>query len=205
MNKLPSLAAHIIEQQAYYTEQWHINPNADLPQDALTALIINQHRQNFDLWHEEDKAREPNAADATIAQVKRNIDGLNQRRNDMITEIDEWLAEHELAEFQDDDLPWNSETLGSIIDRLSISSLKVFHMAEQTERQDTNAQHIKSCQDKLQRLKLQEADLDQALQSFINDIAAGRKQNKLYRQFKMYNDPNLNPKIYQSVKTSTEL
>lgn len=197
---IPTLAQQVVELQAHYTSEWHINPSAEAPQEPLAKLIVEQHRQNFDLWHEEDKAREPAVSDADIAQVKRNIDGLNQRRNDMITEIDIRLAEHELAQHQNDQLPWNSETLGSIIDRLSISSLKVFHMAEQTERDDATPQHIESCQFKLARLQQQTQDLAQALQVFISDIVAGNKQNKLYRQFKMYNDPALNPRIYAKNK-----
>jgi len=194
---MKNIARNIVALQAKYTTDWHINPNSQLPSDELENLIVRQHQQNFDLWHEEDKAREPNVEDALIAQVKRNIDALNQRRNDMITEIDQRLAEIELADYQDDSLPWNSETLGSIIDRLSIASLKVFHMAEQAERADASEEHIASCTEKLYKLKLQEDDLATALQQFVDDIMAGKKQNKLYRQFKMYNDPSLNPKIYK--------
>ena len=107
---IDKLAQEVVALQAYYTAEWHVNPQAELPKEALAALIAGQHQQNFDLWHEEDKAREPNVQDADIAQVKRNIDGLNQRRNDMITEIDIYLAEHELAPYQNETLPWNSET-----------------------------------------------------------------------------------------------
>ena len=194
---MKEFAKTIIKLQAKYTAVWHTDPHASLPaSDTLEALVVTQHQQNFDLWHEEDKAREPDAEDHIIAQVKRNIDGLNQRRNDMITEIDVFLAEHDLATYQNDQLPWNSETIGSIIDRLSIASLKVYHMAEQTVRDDASEGHIKTCLEKLDRLKQQEQDLGIALQSFIDDIIDGKKQNKLYRQFKMYNDPSLNPKIY---------
>lgn len=191
-----SFASSVVELQTHYTALWHEDHAAELPTEPLAALVGLQHRQNFDLWHEEDKAREPNVNDADIAQVKRNIDALNQRRNDLITEIDIYLMEHQLSGSHDDSLPWNSETLGSIVDRLSISSLKVFHMAEQTERKDASAEHLASCGEKLARLHQQNDDLAEALQVFVNDILAGNKQNKLYRQFKMYNDPNLNPLIY---------
>lgn len=196
IQEITQLATDVVELQHHYTVLWHVDNDAALPEDELSALVAGQHQQNFDLWHEEDKAREPEVNDADIAQVKRNIDALNQRRNDMITEIDIFLAENQLAAYQDESLPWNSETLGSIIDRLSIASLKVFHMAEQTQRTDASDEHIASCQQKLARLEEQRQDLATALQVFVSDIMNGVKQNKLYRQFKMYNDPSLNPRIY---------
>jgi len=191
------LAQQVVDLQNFYTIIWHQDPGAKYPDDDLLSLIAEQHKQNFDLWHEEDIARDRSASDGTIAQVKRNIDGFNQRRNDLITEVDESLADGLLAEYQNDSLPWNSETLGSIIDRLSIASLKEFHMREQTEREDASAEHIRSCQEKLDRLLIQNQDLATSLQQFVNDIVAEKKQNKLYRQFKMYNDPSLNPRIYK--------
>ncbi|GAA6137866.1 DUF4254 domain-containing protein [Arenicella sp. 4NH20-0111] len=198
MISLSSFAEKTIELQTFYTNEWHTETPRILPADGLPKLIASQHEQNFDLWHEEDKARDPLASNATIAQVKRNIDAHNQCRNDLITEIDIWLAEHQLAEFQNEALPWNSETIGSIIDRLSIASLKVFHMLEQTERKDVTADHVTECKAKLARLTVQQQDLGTSMQHFMNEIVDGKKQNKLYRQFKMYNDPMLNPKIYSN-------
>lgn len=193
-----SFSSRITSLHADYTERWHLSSNCTLPDNDFEHLIATQHKQNFDLWHEEDKAREPNAADKTIAQVKRNIDVLNQSRNDMITQIDEFLEKQIFNANTDCNLPWNSETIGSIIDRLSIASLKVYHMNEQAERQDANQEHVQICTQKTKQLEVQLNDLKQALQEFHDDILAGRKQNKLYRQFKMYNDPTLNPKIYKS-------
>lgn len=198
-NRPEQFAKKVIELQATYTEQWHhdrsVMPNSS---DQSVNLIVEQHGYNFDLWHEEDKAREPNAKDSDIAHVKRNIDALNQNRNDAITEIDELLEKTLFASISNrNDLPWNSETIGSIVDRLSIASLKVFHMQEQVERTDASNEHIESCKQKVFQLAIQRDDLAKALQEFVNDVLAGRKQNKLYRQFKMYNDPSLNPKIYQ--------
>lgn len=196
MTDINSLAKTISQLQDHFTALWHEDLRAESNEGSLLDLIVNQHRQNFDLWHEEDKAREPGVADSEIAKVKRAIDGLNQARNDMITQIDEMLADGPLSEYQNDSLPWNSETLGSIIDRLSIASLKVFHMKEQTERTDATPEHLKNCEEKVARLLVQQRDLGTSLQVFLGDIIAGKKQNKLYRQFKMYNDPTLNPRIY---------
>jgi hypothetical protein len=203
---LQNLATEICIQQDKFTSSWHSDPE-NLLTDGSTLMIrvIEQHRFNFDLWHEEDRAREPGADNATIAGVKGRIDSLNQKRNDMVTVIDEYLDDRYFSPLdnslnRNSDIPWNSETIGSIIDRLSIASLKNYHMHEQTERPDVDATHIASCALKFERLVEQQNDLALALQCFIDDIFVGKKQNKLYRQFKMYNDPTLNPKIYGQTK-----
>ncbi len=199
---LTTFSSNVLETQDEFTTQWHLDSDAQyIGGDPLLKLVAKQHQFNFDLWHEEDKAREPNVSDATIATVKRNIDGLNQNRNDMITKIDEYLEDqHFSGNENSENLPWNSETIGSIVDRLSIASLKTFHMREQTERDDADEAHIANCAQKLERLLEQQNDLCIALRQLVDDVVAGKKQNKLYRQFKMYNDPALNSKIYN--KTS---
>lgn len=201
---LQDLATEICIQQDKFTNSWHSDLEDFLSDgNTLMVRVVEQHRFNFDLWHEEDKAREPGADNATISGVKGRIDRLNQQRNDMITVIDEYLDDSYFGKLANkNQLPWNSETIGSIIDRLSIASLKNYHMQEQTEREDADATHIANCALKFERLVEQQNDLAVALQCFINDIFNGKKQNKLYRQFKMYNDPALNPKIYGQTKPS---
>jgi hypothetical protein len=98
-------------------------------------------------------------------------------------------------------VPWNSETPGSVVDRLSILSLKVYHMREQTERLDATKEHIQKCRQRLEVLTRQHEDLTAALQLLLEDVFAGRKQMKVYRQFKMYNDPDANPAIYGAKKS----
>ena len=192
-------AEKIASCQSIWTALWHgVEENhAAAP---LLALVQQQHRRNFDLWHEEDKARDPAASDQQIAVVKRAIDGFNQQRNDLIEKLDDYifatLQRQKVAPATD--APWNSETPGSIIDKLSIMSLKVFHMREQTERLDAAAEHIQKCRTRLATLTQQRDDLTTALQTLLNDLFSGAKQMKLYRQFKMYNDPDSNPKIYQN-------
>lgn len=94
-------------------------------------------------------------------------------------------------------LPMNSETPGSIIDRMSILSLKIYHMEEQTKREDVDIEHIQRCQAKLIILKDQEQDLKNCLEILLDEIFSGKKKLKVYHQFKMYNDPMLNPQVYK--------
>jgi hypothetical protein len=126
--KPESFAQDVCELQRAFTEQWHIDESATLNSNSeLQTLMLRQHCYNFDFWHYEDKAREPGAEDGLIAQVKRNIDGLNQKRNDAIIEIDILLQTSVFNTIKCSQYtPWNSETVGSIVDRLSIAAPKGF-------------------------------------------------------------------------------
>jgi hypothetical protein len=179
--------------------RWH-GQDVDNPYDDLLGVVCQQFSYNFRLWHEEDIARSPDASDARIAQVKRNIDGLNQQRNDWIEKIDDRLTEM-LAANNVTLLPeakLNSETSGSVMDRLSILALRIYHMEEQVQRSDATTEHVEACQGKLAICLLQLDDLSTSLRELLDDIFAGRKHHKTYRQLKMYNDPSLNPYLYQA-------
>ncbi|MDZ4820866.1 MAG: DUF4254 domain-containing protein [Planctomycetota bacterium] len=178
---------------------WHLQPVENTHRDLL-QVICEQHKFNFLLWHEEDIARSPDASDAQIATVKRAIDGYNQRRNDWIERIDDNLKRmlDERGVVPAPTARWNSETPGSTIDRLSILALRIYHMEEQAERRDASAEHIAKTRSRLSVLYTQHDDLSTALSEHLADLAAGRKRLKLYRQMKMYNDPTLNPAIYNA-------
>lgn len=181
--------------QDKYTASWHSDPQAGSG-TGLESLVIEEHRQNFALWHEEDRARAPLAPPEQIAATKRNIDAFNQARNDLIESIDrELLQQLEKEQIQLAGV-LHSETPGMIIDRLSILSLKTFHTREQAERSDVAAEHIQRSRERLNILLQQRKDLADCLVELWSDIRAGRRRFKLYRQLKMYNDPELNPEIY---------
>jgi hypothetical protein len=154
---------------------------------------------NYLLWHEEDIARSPNVGDERVAAVKRAIDGYNQKRNDGIEALDNYLL-GELSRRQivpQPDARQNTETPGSAIDRLSILALRRYHMQEQADRGDASEEHRGRARDRLKILAEQHHDLSHGLAELLNDIFAGRKRLKVYFQFKMYNDPTMNPYLYQ--------
>ena len=161
--------------------------------DGLAQLVVWNHCCNRLLWEQEDLARRPDVPDAWIVQNKRAIDRHNQERNDAIEAIDDLLlgSPHNAPPRTD---AWiNSETAGSIIDRLSINLLKQHHMDLQAQRADAPAEHRERCAVKLACLKSQRDDLLQCLQRLLDGLRDGRCTFRLYRQFKMYNDPALNP------------
>jgi hypothetical protein len=163
---------------------------------ALWQAIEDNHRCNCLLWDEEDLARRRNVPDAAIAGNKRAIDGYNQRRNDAIERIDEHLLALLAAVPAQAGARLHSETAGAMVDRLSILSLKIHHMRLQTLRSDVDAAHLESCGGKLARLEEQRTDLAACLERLLADCARGEARFKVYRQFKMYNDPALNPALY---------
>ena len=186
-------AGSIVLTHEKMTEAWHVAEWEHGPVGFL-ALVAEQHRANFDLWHEEDRARDPFASDAEVAWVKRAIDRLNQRRNDLVEKMDSWV----LTDFPDQnaDAPLNSETPGLMIDRLSILALRIYHMKVEALRETaTEAQRIRNA-DRLSLLEEQRRDLAGCLDGLVGGIVSGTRRFKLYRQMKMYNDPELNPVMY---------
>jgi len=158
--------------------------------------IEQNHHCNRQLWEQEDEARRIDVCPAAIAANKRAIDTFNQRRNDAIERMDEVLLSRIAQVRHADDALLNSETAGSIIDRLSILALKIYHMDAQTSRSDATAEHVANCLSKLERLTAQRRDLGYCLDTLLRRATQGSSFWRVYRQFKMYNDPTLNPWLY---------
>jgi hypothetical protein len=164
---------------------------APQPSSPFDQLILDQHRANYDLWHREDDARDPDASDHTIAQTKHDIDRLNQLRNDLVEQIDLTLLQ---LVPENTTAPLNSESPGLIIDRLSILALKIFHTESELDRSTTEHQQRNHL--RLLVLNEQRTDLSGCLADLWKEVVAGKRRFKLYRQLKMYNDPTLNPVLY---------
>jgi len=164
--------------------------------DGAWPAIAANHEFNLMLWREEDKARRRDVAASEIAANKRHIDRYNQQRNDAVEAIDEAILASLAAVTPNADAWLSSETAGAMIDRLSILSLKIHHMHAQTLREDAGSAHVQACAARLQRLQQQRGDLAGCLERLLVEARAGRAYFKVYRQYKMYNDPMLNPWLY---------
>jgi hypothetical protein len=189
--------AEIAALQSDLTARWHEQTPAAAG-DGFLRLVQENHLRNFELWHEEDIARRDDLGSGRVHQAKRAIDRFNQERNNFIEEMDKALV----AAMQpvESGCPKNSETPGMMIDRLSILALKEYHMREETDRDDASAEHRAKCAEKLTRIVLQRADLAQCLAELLDAVAAGTRTFAVYYQFKMYNDPALNPQLYAGAK-----
>lgn len=193
----------ITDMQKVTVQRWH-ESDIDNPHEGILFLSCCQHQKNYRLWHQEDIARSRDVSDAELAQVKRNIDTLNQQRNDLIEQLDDFL----ITELGRADVrpvsgaPLNTETPGSVIDRLSILSLRTYHMEEQAARKNASEEHRAKAKAKLTVIYEQQADLSSSLCQLLDAIFAGQKRLKVYRQFKMYNDPTMNPYLYEKKPSS---
>jgi len=166
--------------------------------EGVWAAIEVNHWHNCSLWEQEDLARRRDVPDAEIASNKRAIDAHNQKRNNAIEKIDEALLVFLEKISVKKNARQNSETAGAMVDRLSILSLKVKAMREQTERKDVDQAHLDTCAAKLKLLTEQRADLAACFDRLLAEAQKGETFFKVYRQFKMYNDPTLNPALYRT-------
>jgi hypothetical protein len=192
-------AQEIASRQTDLTARWHQTAPA-ASGESFFRLLEENHLRNFSLWHEEDIARRDDLGFQTVYQSKRNIDRYNQERNNFAEEMDKSIVA--ALNPPESGCPRNSETPGMMIDRLSILALKEFHMHEETVRPGASAAHQEKCGEKLARIRRQRADLTTCLTDLFADVAAGRRTFSAYFQFKMYNDPALNPQLYRNAPPS---
>ena len=151
-------------------------------------------------WHLEDIIRDPHIDPVEALNLKRRIDRSNQDRTDLVEQIDSYfrMIYNDVKPLADATI--NTESPAWAVDRLSILALKIYHMKEQVDRSDASDEHIDKCQKKLNVLLEQQVDLGTAIDQLLDDIKAGRKYMKVYRQMKMYNDPSTNPILYANKK-----
>lgn len=147
-------------------------------------------------WHFEDIIRNPDIDPAEALVLKRRIDKSNQDRTDLVELIDSYFLDMYKDVKQNENATINTESPAWAVDRYSILALKIYHMQNEVDRTDVDETHRAKCREKLNILKEQYKDMTTSIGQLLDDIAAGRKYMKVYRQMKMYNDPALNPVLY---------
>jgi len=184
-------------------QDYHVADNVDADANdpyttgSLEHLLYHKNWVDTVQWHLEDIVRNPSIdANAGLA-LKRRIDASNQVRTDMVEYIDSYFLDQYKDVQPNADATINTESPAWAIDRLSILALKIFHMQAEVNREDASEEHKKACAVKLAVLLEQKADLSTAIDDLLSDIASGKKYMKVYKQMKMYNDPKLNPILYQ--------
>jgi len=182
---------------------YHMADNVDSPinnryaKDKIEHLLYLKNWIDTIQWHLEDIIRNPAIDPIEALIIKRRIDASNQERTDVVEFIDGYF----LAQYKDikaqPGASINTESPAWAIDRLSILALKIYHMDAEANRPGASEEHKATCQKKLAILLEQRTDLSQAIDELLKDIEQGKKFMKVYKQMKMYNDPSLNPVLYQ--------
>ncbi|MGB5264633.1 MAG: DUF4254 domain-containing protein [Lutimonas sp.] len=185
-------------------EKYHRLDDVDQPfenpfpkEDVLEHLLYRKCWIDTVQWHYEDIIRIPDIDPVSALKLKRKIDASNQDRTDMVEYIDSYFLDRYKQVKVAENATVNTESPAWAIDRLSILALKIYHMAEEANREGASESHKLACQKKLEILELQREDLSSAIDDLLQDIASGKKYMKVYKQMKMYNDEELNPMLYK--------
>lgn len=186
------------------TVAYHVTDNVDAPhpnpyeEGTFEHTLYAKNMVDAVQWHLEDIIRDPEIDPVAALALKRRIDASNQVRTDMVEELDTYFREKYADVEVCADATINTESPAWALDRLSILALKIYHMEVETKRTDASVDHIQKCGNKLAVLLEQRKDLTVAIGQLLDDIAAGRKYMKVYRQMKMYNDTDTNPVLYKN-------
>ena len=182
---------------------YHVTDNIDTPinnpykRETIENRLYLKCSIDTVQWHVEDIIRDPHINPEEALSLKRRIDRSNQDRTDLVEQIDSYFRQKYADVKMQADARLNTESPAWAIDRLSILALKIYHMREQVERTDVDAEHHERCEAKLNILLEQQVDLSAAIDQLLADIEQGRIYMKVYRQMKMYNDPATNPVLYK--------
>mgnify|MGYP000648358594 FL=1 len=185
---------------------YHLHNNVDeaahnpFSEGSIEHLLFAKNHVDTVQWHLEDIVRDPNIDPVAGIALKRRIDKSNQVRTDMVEQIDDYFLDHYAGVEAVPGAKLNTESPAWAIDRLSILILKIYHMQEEAVREDATPEHRAKCTAKLQVLLEQQTDLSNAIDELLTEIREGKKIMKVYRQMKMYNDPSLNPVLYNLEK-----
>ncbi|HEY4655192.1 MAG TPA: DUF4254 domain-containing protein [Cyclobacteriaceae bacterium] len=166
------------------------------PEGSLQHVLYKKNWIDTVQWHLEDLIRQPDIDPAGGMLLKRRIDKSNQERTDTVERIDDFFVAEFKGVVAGPSARINSETPAWLLDRMSILMLKIYHMEEQTRREDAGADHVRLCTAKLAVLLEQKEDMKHAFDQLVEDIASGNRRFKVYRQMKMYNDASMNPVLY---------
>lgn len=197
---ISSLAIKVFEKSV---DDYHvyddINRSASNPYDKkdFEHLLYEKNWIDAVQWHYEDIIRDPDIDPNEGMSLKRLIDSSNQNRTEMVEYIDSYFLKLYSNVSPKPDAKVNTESPAWALDRLSILILKIYHMKEESLREDVSEQHRNTCNEKLQVLLEQQKDLSESIDQLLEDLSKGEKKMKVYKQMKMYNDETLNPVLYK--------
>ncbi len=171
------------------------------PPDSLEHLLYLKNWIDTVQWHLEDIIRDPDISPEEALKIKRWIDRSNQERTDTVEYIDSYFLNYFKNVEPEPGAKINTESPAWALDRLSILALKIYHMNEERQRNDLTPEKKSEVEEKYRILLEQQKDLATAIDELLEEIQSGKKYMKVYKQMKMYNDPELNPILYGKKKS----
>lgn len=153
---------------------------------------------NCSLWEQEDVCRNAGLPAASIAEAKRRIDPLNQRRNDMIEAMDEYVEKIRPNHRRRRLGRLHSESIGMIVDRLCIMRIRRHHLTRILQGSGPEAT-LSEAASRLSVLSTLEDSLQGCLWQLVNGVADGSVRSASWRALKLYNDPRFNPHFVAQV------
>ncbi|MGV9691280.1 DUF4254 domain-containing protein [Streptomyces sp. NPDC003444] len=149
----------------------------DKDRHRLDDSVTRLHTVNGRLWDTEDRVRGALLSAAQVADCKREIDQLNAERNALAERADEVLGA--LADAGRADAPLHTETLASVVDRLSVLTLRIRHSERAATRDELARRRVPA-------LHGQREELCAALDALVSDVVAGRRRLPAPARFKLY-------------------
>ncbi|MER6011551.1 DUF4254 domain-containing protein [Streptomyces bluensis] len=144
----------------------------------LDDTVTRLHAVNGRLWDTEDRVRSALLTPVQVADCKREIDQLNAERNALAERADEILGA--LAHSGDDAAaPLHTETLASVVDRLSVLTLRIWHSERASARDELARRRVPA-------LHQQREELCAALDTLVSDAIAGRRRLPVPARYKFY-------------------
>ena len=193
-------ASKIYEIYRKSVKDWHLNQKrmpSPFPSNRIKSQFYEKNQIDCGQWHLEDDIRAPEIYGDAVKRLKQDIDQHNQDRTNLVEKIDDYYMEKYRKVPLKKNATLNTETPAWALDRLSILALKIYHMEEEASRETADSAHREICTQKLSILLEQKKDLVLSINQLFDEYQAGKKHIKVYRQMKMYNDPNLNPVLYK--------
>ena len=185
---MKSSAAYFIFEQS--VKDYHVLDRIDQPYNnphppkSLSYLMYRKNWIDTIQWHYEDLIRDLGIKPVEALELKRKIDASNQDRTDTVEDIDSYFLNQFNSVTPQADATSNTESPAWAYDRISILSLKIYHMLEESQRNTASATHRQQCADKLAVLQTQREDLSRSIDQLLDDLSTGRKTMKVYKQMK---------------------
>lgn len=168
--------------------------SVNVDESEISQLLFACMETNRTLWQLEDVSRMHDLGFENVAKAKMEIDLVNQKRNETISQLD-LLLDKELGNVPVQSLEnFYSESPGMLIDRMAILFLR-HHFISQLLNLITDEELRSEYLEKEKQLSQNLNDLGAFLDFFFYRISKGEVFFKIHKPLKIYNDDRVKKHI----------